>query len=234
MRSSRDLSLPANPSVYVHAPARLDPSMAPPGQDTLTAIIPVGHLSDDGTQDWRGLQERARDHVFRRLGPRDRRLDAHIKFEEAFTPPSWADLSIWRRGSTHGLSHRLTQMAYFRPANRHRRYRNLYFAGASTHPGTGMPMAMVSGRRVAERITAELRRTANDGMIRRVVLVSPRGFCAGVVRAIATVERALALPPPVYVRRAIVHNDTFVAPFREAGLGSSMNSTRFPAEQPLS
>ena len=38
----RDLSLPANPSLYVHAPARLDPSMAPPGQDTLTAIVPSG------------------------------------------------------------------------------------------------------------------------------------------------------------------------------------------------
>jgi 4-hydroxy-3-methylbut-2-enyl diphosphate reductase len=44
-------------------------------------------------------------------------------------------------------------------------------------------------------------------VIERVILVSPRGFCAGVVRAIATVERALALfGPPVYVRRAIVHN----------------------------
>ena len=38
----RDLDLPANPSLYPHAPARLDPSMAPPGQDTLTAIVPVG------------------------------------------------------------------------------------------------------------------------------------------------------------------------------------------------
>lgn len=52
----------------------------------------------------------------------------------------------------------------------------------------------------------------------RVVLVSPRGFCAGVVRAIATVERALAiLPPPVYVRRAIVHNAHVVTRLAEAG-----------------
>ena len=83
----RDLSLPANPSLYVHAPTRLDPSMAPPGQDTLAAIVPVGHLSDDGKQDWQELRDRARDHVFRRLatlGIDD--LDAHIKFEEAYTP----------------------------------------------------------------------------------------------------------------------------------------------------
>jgi 4-hydroxy-3-methylbut-2-enyl diphosphate reductase len=52
----------------------------------------------------------------------------------------------------------------------------------------------------------------------RVVLVSPRGFCGGVVRAIATVERALAIfPPPVYVRRAIVHNAHVVARLAAAG-----------------
>lgn len=55
-------------------------------------------------------------------------------------------------------------------------------------------------------------------MVERVVLVSPRGFCAGVIRAIATVERALAiLPPPVYVRRAIVHNAHVVARLAAAG-----------------
>lgn len=55
-------------------------------------------------------------------------------------------------------------------------------------------------------------------MIERVVLVSPRGFCAGVVRAIATVERALAIfSPPVYVRRAIVHNAHVVARLADAG-----------------
>ena len=54
--------------------------------------------------------------------------------------------------------------------------------------------------------------------IERVVLVSPRGFCAGVVRAIGTVERALAiLGPPVYVRRAIVHNAQVVARLASAG-----------------
>jgi 4-hydroxy-3-methylbut-2-en-1-yl diphosphate reductase len=55
-------------------------------------------------------------------------------------------------------------------------------------------------------------------MVDRVVLVSPRGFCAGVVRAIATVERALAMfPPPFYVRRAIVHNAHVVGRLAAAG-----------------
>ena len=155
--SIRDLSLPANPSLYIHAPARLDPSMAPPGQDTLTAIVPVGHLSENGEQDWGELRDEARQHVFRRLrtlGITD--LEAHIKFEETYTPLSWRKRYNLVKGSTHGLSHTLTQMAYFRPSNRHPRYQNLYFVGASTHPGTGMPTAMVSGRLAAERIMDEI------------------------------------------------------------------------------
>ncbi len=152
----RGLSLPVNPSVYLHAPARLDPSMAPPGQETLIAVVPVGHLSENGEQDWDSLRNEARRHVFRRLrtiGIGD--LEAHIKFEAAFTPRTWANRFNLMKGSTHGLSHTLTQMGYLRPSNRHPRYKNLYFVGASTHPGTGMPTAMVSGRLVAERMMAE-------------------------------------------------------------------------------
>jgi len=152
-----DLGLPANPSLYVHAPARLDPSMALPGHDTLTAIVPVGHLNEKGEQDWGKLRNEARQHVFRRLqtlGITD--LQSHIKFEETYIPPDWRKRYNLLKGATHGLAHTLTQMAYFRPSNRHPRYQNLYFVGASTHPGTGVPTAMVSGRLVSERIRNEL------------------------------------------------------------------------------
>jgi len=153
-----DLPLHPNPSLYIHAPTRLDESMAPHDQDTLIAIVPVGHLSENGMQDWGRLRDEARKQVFRRLrtlGISD--LEAHIKFEESYTPLSWKKRYNLVKGSTHGLSHTLFQMACFRPANRHRQYKNLYFVGASTHPGTGMPTAMVSGRLVAERIARETR-----------------------------------------------------------------------------
>lgn len=149
----RDLDLPANPSLYIHAPARLDPSMAPDGQDTLIAIVPVGHMSANGEQDWSAIRNQARQHVFRRLrilGIND--LEEHIKFEINFTPLSWRKRYNLVKGSTHGLCHNLTQLGYFRPDLQHHRYRNLYFTGASTRPGTGMPTAMVSGRLAAQRI----------------------------------------------------------------------------------
>jgi phytoene desaturase len=153
----RDLSLPANPSIYIHAPAQLDACMAPAGQDTLTAIVPVGHMNENGDQNWGELRDEARKHVFRRLrtlGITD--IEAHIKFEETYTPLSWRKRYNLVKGSTHGLAHTLTQMAYLRPTNRHARYQNLYFVGASTHPGTGVPTAMVSGHLAADRIKDEL------------------------------------------------------------------------------
>lgn len=149
----KDLTLPDNPTVYVHAPARLDASMAPLDHDSLVVIVPVGHLSANGDQDWTALQQSARQHVLRRLasiGITD--LEEHLKFEAAFTPPEWKNRYNLMKGSTHGLAHNLTQLAYFRPDLQHRQYENLYFVGASTRPGTGIPTAMISGRLAASRI----------------------------------------------------------------------------------
>ena len=151
-----DLDLPDNPSLYIHAPARLASSMAPEGQDTLIAIVPVGHIREGEGQDWGDMRDRAREHVFRRLesiGIYD--LREHIKFEMSYSPPTWQKKYNLVKGSTHGLSHNLSQLAYFRPHNRHAQYPNMYFVGASTHPGTGMPTAMVSARLVSERILEE-------------------------------------------------------------------------------
>ncbi len=154
----QDLDLPDNPSLYIHAPARLDPSMAPTGQDTIIGIVPVGHMSENGEQDWAKIRDEARQHIFRRLaslGITD--FESHIKFETNFTPPSWRKRYNLMKGSTHGLCHNLTQLGYFRPGNKHSRYHNVYFTGASTHPGTGMPTAMVSGRLSAQRIMDDFR-----------------------------------------------------------------------------
>jgi phytoene desaturase len=152
-----ELTLPQNPSLYIHAPARLDASMAPPGEDTLIAIVPVGHLDESGEQDWRQIRDQARQAVFDRLaklGIQD--LEEHLKFEVNYIPPSWRKRYNLVKGATHGLGHTLTQLGYMRPHNRHAKYHNLFFVGASTHPGTGAPTALVSGRLTAARLLEEL------------------------------------------------------------------------------
>jgi len=156
-RIVKDCTLPDDPSVYVHTPVRIDPSMAPTGHDSLVVVVPVGHIDDDANQNWNSIQQRARQTVFERLaeiGISD--LDQHIKFEASYTPHDWQNHYNLVKGSTHGLSHNLMQMGYLRPRNRHRRYRNLYFVGASNHPGTGLPTVLVSARLVTERILEEI------------------------------------------------------------------------------
>lgn len=155
-RVVEDLSVSEDPSFYLHAPSRLDPSLAPQGEETITVIVPVGHIDEGAPQDWDAIRETTRRAVIRRLslaGLRD--FEKHIKFELSFTPYDWRDRFNLLKGATHGLSHDLMQMGYLRPRNRHKRYGNLYFVGASTHPGTGLPTVLVSARLVSERILEE-------------------------------------------------------------------------------
>ncbi|NIV39241.1 MAG: phytoene desaturase, partial [Anaerolineae bacterium] len=127
------------------------------GQDTLTVVVPVGHIDDASqngdAQDWNAMQQRARRYVLQRLaelGVSD--LEEQIKFEVSYTPPDWQSRYNLTKGSSYGLSHSLLQMGYLRPQNRHARYRNLYFVGASTHPGAGLPTVLLSARLATERI----------------------------------------------------------------------------------
>jgi phytoene desaturase len=149
----KDLYIAEEPNFYIHAPVRLDPSMAPEGQDTLIVAVPVGRINEKSPQDWGSIKTRLRAFILRRLhqiGITD--LEEHIKVEVSVTPEDWQRRYNLPFGSTHGLSHKLTQMAYFRPHIKHPRYANLYFVGASTHPGTGIPTVMVSSRHVAARV----------------------------------------------------------------------------------
>jgi phytoene desaturase len=148
-----DLDVPDNPSIYIHAPTRLNPQAAPAGQDTVIAIVPCGHINPEDNQDWKSAIDKSRQAVYKRLallGLTD--LPQHIKSESIYTPPSWRIHYNLVNGSTHGLCHNLFQLGYFRPSNRHAKYPNVYFTGASTHPGTGMPTALISGRLTSRRI----------------------------------------------------------------------------------
>ena len=161
-RIEHNLPLPAAPSLYVHAPARLDPHAAPAGGDTLVVVVPTGHLTGTAghaaqSAAWDAARVAARAAALERLalvGVTD--LERHIVVEASATPLDWRDRLNLERGATHGLAHTLTQLAYLRPHNRHHRYRNVYFAGASTHPGTGVPTALVSGRLAAQRLVDDL------------------------------------------------------------------------------
>ncbi len=153
-RIFKDKSISNNPSFYVHAPGRTDPTAAPDNQDTLSVVVGAGHIDKHKNQDWDGLKKSTRSAVIsrlRKLGLDD--IEEHIKFEICYTPESWESACNISRGSVFGsLAHNLLQMGYFRPHNQHDRYRNLYFVGGSTHPGNGIPNVLLSAKLTAERI----------------------------------------------------------------------------------
>jgi phytoene desaturase len=131
----RDHRLPEEPSFYVCAPTRTDGSFAPRDGDALMVLVPVGHIDQTRPQDWPTLRDRARRAVLARLatlGLAD--LDDRIGVEATLDPPAYQRTLNLAKGAAFGLSHNFTQVGYLRPHNRHPRYANLYFVGASTHP----------------------------------------------------------------------------------------------------
>ena len=148
--------MPEIPSFYVHAPKRTDPAAGPKGQDTLYVLMPVGHLDARTAQDWEALVSRARQPVLTRLA---KEMGA-------------TDLV---NGSAFGLSHNFWQVGYLRPHNRHKKYKNLFFAGASTHPGTGLPIVLLSARLTTERILKEMGTISVQNM-KKAVLAAAAHF----------------------------------------------------------
>ena len=150
------LTLPDEPSFYVCAPTRTDPDFAPPDGDSLLILVPVGHISDRETQNWAEIKNRARDTVLSHLDNLGLgNINSRIVYEEFIGPEEYRNFLNLKKGSAFGLSHNFLQVGYLRPRNRHRQYKNLFFVGASTHPGTGLPMVLISARLVAERILNE-------------------------------------------------------------------------------
>jgi phytoene desaturase len=150
-------SLSDNPSFYVHAPVRSDPTAAPEGEDTISIIIPSGHYDEQYDHNWIELKNKARESIIARLkkvGMTD--IEEHIKFEICYLPQTWKNIFNLSKGATFGsLGHNIFQMGYFRPHNRHDQYKNLYFAGGSTHPGSGIPLVLLSAQLTSERILKE-------------------------------------------------------------------------------
>lgn len=155
-RIFEDLTLPDVPSFYVNMASLTEPDFAPTGHHGLMVLVPVGHLNGTRPQDWPALRDKARNAVLKglsRIGVDG--LPSNILFEKTLGPPEYERDFNLANGAAFGLSHNFMQVGYLRPHNRHRRFGNLYFVGASTHPGTGLPMVLLSARLVVERILQE-------------------------------------------------------------------------------
>ncbi len=148
--------LPDDFSLYIHAPSVTDPGVAPPGCSAFYALAPVphlGHADIDWAADGPGFRDRILAHIERELIPD---LRENIVTCRMFTPADFAsELNAWH-GSAFSLEPLLTQSAWFRTHNRDRRVGGLYFVGAGTHPGAGVPGVINSAKATAGLVIADL------------------------------------------------------------------------------
>ncbi|GAB5366852.1 hypothetical protein AAMO2058_001179400 [Amorphochlora amoebiformis] len=143
---------------YVHAPSRTDPSACPEGHDSIMVLVPSPPVDEslsleEARERERRVKFEVREAVIQRFedaGMKDFR--SHIVGESIRTPTQWREKYNLRRGSVFGLAHPMQQLSLFRPQPKHPTIRDLYFVGASTTPGNGVPLVLVGAEQVAEQI----------------------------------------------------------------------------------
>ena len=144
-------------SLYLHAPTHSDPSLAPPDCDAFYVLSPVPHLGKLAI-DWQVEGPRYAAKILNYLEQRYMPgLTASIVTQRIFTPADFKTELNAHHGSAFSLEPRLMQSAYFRVHNRDRNIRGLYFVGAGTHPGAGIPGVVNSGKATANLIVEDLK-----------------------------------------------------------------------------
>ena len=150
--------VPDEPVFYLSCPTRTDSSLAPPGKHAVTILVPVPSrplfdTTEGTTSGWTGIGNKLFSHIMKRLESANLSLDEKaVLFQIRMNPEEQGQRFGLKNDAAFGLSHRLSLMGPMRPRNKHHRIANLYFAGASTHPGNGIPMVIKSGRLVTQRI----------------------------------------------------------------------------------
>ncbi len=139
-------------SLYLHMPTLTDPDLAPPGCEAFYVLSPVPHLGS-GTE-WEVAARPYRDRIMRFLEDRYLpNLSQHIVTERMIDPRHFRDTLNSYLGSAFSVEPILTQSAWFRPHNRSEDVPNLYFVGAGTHPGAGLP-GVLSSAKIADDLIA--------------------------------------------------------------------------------
>lgn len=162
----KDHLIPEEPSFYVNVPSRIDASAAPKGCDAIVVLCPVGHLissyktehkgtsnADGTTQDWPAIRALARKKILHTMETRlGVDIGSNIIDEYVNDPMTWKEEFNLDKGAILGLSHSFFNVLSFRPGTKHSSIKGMYFVGASTHPGTGVPICLAGAKIVSEQI----------------------------------------------------------------------------------
>jgi phytoene desaturase len=136
-------------SLYLHRPTATDPALAPEGKDAFYVLAPVPNLKRDDWEDVKAqVKERVLDILEDRVLPN---LREHLEVCFDFDPTDFAQQYQSQWGAGFSIAPIFTQSAFFRFHNRAEDFENLYFVGAGTHPGAGVP-GVISSAKVIEEL----------------------------------------------------------------------------------
>lgn len=154
----RKRELPEDPTIYLVAASKTDPTVAPPGRDCLKILPHIPYIDDEcplSREDYMAFKERIVDKL-ERMGLKN--LRRHTVFEHVWTPLDIREQYYSNKGSIYGVvSDRFRNLAFKAP-KQSAKYENLFFVGGSVNPGGGMPMVVLCGQNVAKKIVAWDRR----------------------------------------------------------------------------
>ncbi|MFW6067072.1 MAG: phytoene desaturase [Myxococcota bacterium] len=148
-------ALPADFSLYLHAPTVTDPSLAPEGCGTFYVLSPVPHLGN-APIDWDTTGAAYAERILAALEAHLPDLRRHVVVRRWMHPGDFERDLFAYQGSAFSCAPRLTQSAWFRPHNRDPRIPGLYLVGAGTHPGAGVPGVINSAKATAGLIARDL------------------------------------------------------------------------------
>jgi diapolycopene oxygenase len=151
-RVFREQRLPDDPTIYLVAPTRTDPSQAPPGCDNIKILPHIPPLKGHHPytrEDCLALRERCLEKL-ERMGLTD--LRKHILIEDFWTPFDIEEKYLSNRGSIYGVVSDMRKNFAFKAPKQSSEYRNLFFVGGSVNPGGGMPMVTLCGQHVARLV----------------------------------------------------------------------------------
>jgi len=141
---------PEKPYYYVNASSKSNPDCAPEGCENLFILCPVPDRRYKN--DWSDREQLA-DTILKDMSDRlGFDLIANRVTQTIYAPDDWESMFNLYRGSGLGLAHGLNQVAAMRPNNKDEEFKNLYYVGASTVPGTGLPIVVIGSKLVTERI----------------------------------------------------------------------------------
>jgi len=141
---------PEKPYYYVNASSKSNPDCAPEGCENLFILCPVPDRRYKN--DWSDREALA-DTILKDMSERiGYDLIANRVTQTIYAPDDWESMFNLYRGSGLGLAHGLNQVAAMRPNNKDEEFDNLYYVGASTVPGTGLPIVVIGSKLVTERI----------------------------------------------------------------------------------